>query len=207
MVILGLTGSIGMGKSTAAGALRRLGVPVYDADGVIHRLIGRAAPRCRWSTSVRGRGDRRRREPPRAGRHGVRRSGSTAAARGDPASAGAPRPAWIPAAAARRRVRLVVLDIPLLFETRGERRCDAVALLSAPRAIQEARVLARPGMTPEKLAGIRKRQMPDAQKRRRADFIVPTGLSKRELLRRLGAIVARMRAKRGRHWRPGAAGN
>jgi dephospho-CoA kinase len=208
MVILGLTGSIGMGKSTAAGALRRLGVPVYDADGVIHRLIGRggaAVPLVDQAfagvvtdgiVNRRALGDMVFADPV-----ALRRLEAILHPLARRAQLG------FLAAAARRRARLVVLDIPLLFETRGERRCDAVALLSAPRAIQEARVLARPGMTPEKLAGIRKRQMPDAQKRRRADFIVPTGLSKRESLRRLGAIVARMRAKRGRHWRPGAAGN
>jgi dephospho-CoA kinase len=207
MVILGLTGSIGMGKSTAAAALRRLGVPVYDADGTIHRLIrrgGAAVPLVEKAF-------------PGVVKDGVvdrRKLGDLVFA--DPAALRRLEAILHPlarraqlgflAAAARRRARLVVLDIPLLFETRGDRRCDAVALLSAPRMIQEARVLARPGMTPEKLAGIRKRQLPDSEKRRRADFVVPTGLAKREALRRLEAIIRRMRTRTGRHWRPGALG-
>jgi dephospho-CoA kinase len=88
---------------------------------------------------------------------------------------------------------LVVLDIPLLFETGGERLCDAVATVSAPRFVQEARVLARPGMTPEKLAGIRAQQLPDAQKRRRADFVVPTGLGRLHTLRSLRRVVKILR--------------
>lgn len=204
MVILGLTGSIGMGKSTAASALRRLGVPVYDADGTIHRLIRRggiAVPQVEAAfpgVVADGVVDRRKLgDLVFADRAALKRLEAILHPLARRAQMG------FLAAAARRRVRLVVLDIPLLFETRGDRRCDAVALLSAPPAIQEARVLARPGMTREKLAGIRKRQMPDAEKRRRADFVVPTGLAKREALRRLGAIVRRMRARRGRHWKPG----
>lgn len=208
MVILGLTGSIGMGKSTAAGALRRLGVPVYDADGTIHRLIrrgGAAVPLVAAAfpgVVAEGVVDRRKLgDLVFADAGALRRLEAIL----HPLARRA-QLAFL-ATAARRRVRLVVLDVPLLFETRGDRRCDAVALLSAPRAIQEARVLARPGMTREKLAGIRKRQMPDLEKRRRADFVVPTGLAKRESLRRLGAIVRAMRARRGRHWKPGAAGS
>ncbi|MCC7046666.1 MAG: dephospho-CoA kinase [Alphaproteobacteria bacterium] len=207
MVILGLTGSIGMGKSTAAAALRRLGVPVYDADGTIHRLIrrgGLAVPLVAEAfpgVVSDGMVDRRRLgDLVFADRTALKRLEAILHPLARRAQLG------FLAAAARRRARLVVLDIPLLFETRGDRRCDAVALLSAPPAIQEARVMARPGMTREKLAGIRKRQMPDAEKRRRADFVVPTGLTKRDALRRLGAIVRAMRARRGRHWKPGAAG-
>src|SRR6185369_8521108 len=99
------------------------------------------------------------------------------------------------ASAARRRVPIVVLDVPLLLETGGERRCDAVVLVTAPPAMQRSRVLARPGMTTEKLEGILKRQMPDREKRRRADFIVPTSLDKRHTLRHLARIVARLRGQ------------
>jgi dephospho-CoA kinase len=207
MVILGLTGSIGMGKSTAAAALRRLGVPVYDADGTIHRLIrrgGAAVPLVdkAFPGVVRdGVVDRRKLgDLVFADPEALRRLEAIL----HPLARRAQR-AFL-AAAARRRARLVVLDIPLLFETRGDRRCDAVALLSAPPMVQEARVMARPGMTREKLAGIRRRQLPDGEKRRRADFIVPTGLSKRDSLRRLGAILRVMRRRPGRHWRPGALG-
>ena len=207
MIVVGLTGSIGMGKSTAARYLRRLGVPVYEADAEVHKLYAKGgaavAPIAKaFPAAVRaGAVDRARlsailREAPE--------KVTTLEAIVHPLARQVQR--RFLATAAMRRRPVAVLDIPLLFETRGERRCDAVALLLAPRMIQEARVLARPGMTREKLAGIRKRQMPDAEKRRRADFVVPTGLSKRESLKRLGAIVGKMRARAGRHWRPGAAG-
>jgi dephospho-CoA kinase len=88
-----------------------------------------------------------------------------------------------------RRQPVAVLDIPLLFEIGGERRCDAVIVVSAPRFVQEGRVLRRKGMTAARLLAVRARQMPDAEKRRRADFVVPTGLDKRATLRRLAAIV------------------
>jgi dephospho-CoA kinase len=88
---------------------------------------------------------------------------------------------------------LVVLDIPLLFETGGEELCDAVAVVSAPRFVQEARVLSRPGMTRAKLDGIRAQQLPDAQKRRRADFVVPTGLGRLHTLRTLRRVVKILR--------------
>jgi dephospho-CoA kinase len=85
----------------------------------------------------------------------------------------------------------VVLDIPLLYETQGEGRCDGVIVVSAPKAIQHARVLARPGMTKERLAAIEARQMPDRQKRRRADIVIETGLGKRHSLENLRRALAR----------------
>ena len=104
--------------------------------------------------------------------------------------------------AQRRGARLVVMDVPPLFETGGEERVDAVCVVSAPAFVQARRVLARPGMTPEKLAQIRRRQMPDAQKRRHADFIVPTGIGKAATFRAVRAIVARLSGQRGRIWPP-----
>jgi dephospho-CoA kinase len=95
-----------------------------------------------------------------------------------------------------------VLDIPLLFETGGERRCDATIVVSAPARIQRQRVLARPGMTEARFRGILLKQMPDAQKRRRADFVVPTGLGRAVTLRRLAEIASLMRGRRSRHWPP-----
>ena len=89
----------------------------------------------------------------------------------------------------RRRVRLVVLDVPLLFETGGRKRCDKVAVVSCAAFLQVQRVLARPGMSLARLAAIRAKQMPDAEKRRRADFIIPTGMGKPPALRRLKAAV------------------
>ena len=203
MVILGLTGSIAMGKSTAAASFRRLGVPVYDADSTVHALLakgGAAVPRVAAAF-------------PHTIRHGVIDRAALAAvvfADGDAlkrlerilhplvrADAGR----FLRRQAARR-ARLVVLDIPLLFEDRGEGRCDAVAVVSAPAFLQAQRVLARPGMTLERLAGIRRRQMPDREKRRRADFVIESGLGKRHSLRRVGHIVRLLRARRGLNWPP-----
>ena len=96
----------------------------------------------------------------------------------------------------------MVLDIPLLFETGGERFCDAVAVVSAPRLLQRQRVLARPGMTEEKFAAILAAQMPDREKRRRADWVVPTGLGRRPTRLALRALRRQALARPGRRWRP-----
>ncbi|MGF1609696.1 MAG: dephospho-CoA kinase [Kiloniellales bacterium] len=203
MVILGLTGSIGMGKSTAAAALRRLGVPVHDADAVVHDLLAQEGAAARAITAV---------FPGvlRDGRIDRRKLGDRVF--GDPAALAALEAILHPLVRrrtmaflkrqARARRQLVVLDIPLLFETGGDSLCDAVILVSAPKRIQRARVLRRPGMTPEKFAAICAQQLPDAEKRRRADFVVPTGLGRSESLRRLAAIVRLMRQRPGRHWPP-----
>jgi dephospho-CoA kinase len=98
------------------------------------------------------------------------------------------------ASARARRLPLVVLDIPLLFETGGQCRCDAVLVVSAPRRVQLARVLRRRGMTRERFAAVESRQMPDREKRRRADFIVETGLDKQKSLRALSRIVRLLRS-------------
>ena len=190
MRVLGLTGSIGMGKSAAARALRRLGVPVHDADAAVHRLlgpgggavatVGRAFP----GVVVDGAVDRAALgrqvfdNPAALARleailHPLVQRSEQRFLRG----------------ALARREPVAVLDIPLLFEIGGERRCDAVIVVSAPRFVQEGRVLRRKGMTAGRLLAVRARQMPDAEKRRRADFVVPTGLDKRATLRRLAAIV------------------
>ena len=104
--------------------------------------------------------------------------------------------------AARRHRRLVVLDIPLLFETGGEAACDAVAVVSAPRFLQRARLLRRPGMTMARMAAIESRQMPDVAKRRRADFVVPSGLGRAVTFRTLRRIVESLRRRDGRIWPP-----
>jgi dephospho-CoA kinase len=101
-----------------------------------------------------------------------------------------------------RRRPMVALDVPLLFETKGDRGCDASILLSAPAFIQALRVLKRPGMTAERLAQIRSQQMPEAEKRRRADFVVPTGLGYRLTLMHLSEIVDFLSQFRGAHWPP-----
>ena len=194
MVILGLTGSIGMGKTTAANMLRRLGVPVHDADATVHRLMdrgGAAVPLVeaafpgvvRDGAVDRAALGRRGFDDPEALRRLeailhplVRRTERRFLAR-----------------SAAARVPIVVLDIPLLFETGAERRCDATIVVTAPRFVQRARVLRRPGMTAARLAAIEARQMPDAEKRRRADFIVRTGRDRRATLRALTRIVRLMR--------------
>jgi len=205
MVILGLTGSIGMGKSTTAAALRRLGVPVHDADRAIHRLIGRggaaveAIGRAFPGVVQDGAVDRKRlgdivfADPARLKRleailHPLARAGQLKFLR------------W----AARRRAPVVVLDVPLLYETGGDRRCDAVMVVSAPAAIQAQRVLRRPGMTRAKFDGILRGQMRDAEKRRRAEFVVSTGLNHRHALRQIRAALQTLRSRRGRRWKPGA---
>lgn len=181
MRVIGLTGSIGMGKSTAAAMLRRLGIPVHDADATVHRLT---APKGRAIVPIAAR------FPGVVDANGVLdRRALADRAYAAPSEIKALEAILHPLvrdaekrfmmAARRRRVPVVVLDIPLLFETRGERRCDAVWVVSAAPTIQAQRVLRRPGMTAARLAEIRARQVPDAVKRRRADLVVPSGLGRR----------------------------
>ena len=196
MLVLGLTGSIGMGKTTAAGMLRRLGLPLHDADAVVHRLLGRGGAAVAQIAIA---------FPGVVKEGAVDRKALGDRVFGDPAALARLEAILHPlvrAAArsflrrqARRGKSLAVLDIPLLFETGGEVLCDAVVLVSAPARVQAARVLSRPGMTREKFAAIKAQQMSDAEKRRRADFVVPTGLGRRETLRRLTEIVRLMRSR------------
>ncbi|MDH3472168.1 MAG: dephospho-CoA kinase [Rhodospirillales bacterium] len=203
MVILGLTGSIGMGKSFAARVFRLLGVPVHDADAAVHRLLGGggaavAAVDAAFPGVVRdGAVDRRK-----LGERVFQDAAALARLEAilHPIVRRATR-AWLQCQSRRHRP-LVVLDIPLLFETGGERLCDAVVVVSAPPALQAARVLGRSDMTAARFRAILAKQMPDREKRRRADFVVPTGGSKRETLRRLAAIVRVMRGRPPRHWPP-----
>lgn len=208
MIVLGLTGSIGMGKTTAARMLRRLGLPVHDADAVVHGLLGdggQAVPAV--EAAFPG--------VTRDGRVDRRRLGATVF--GDPAALARLEAIVHPLvrrssrAFLRRQVRLrrpiAVLDIPLLFETDAQWGCDYVIVVSTRPALQAARVLGRPGMTRSKFEDIRRQQMPDARKRRRADFVVPTGLSKRETLRRLRAIVRLLKSGRPRRRAGGRAGD
>lgn len=203
MVLLGLTGSIGMGKSTAAAMLRRLGVPVHDADAEVHRLYaGDAAAVAAIATAFPG--------TVRDGRVDRQALGARVIGRPEalrrlerivhPRLEGRRR--RFLEQAARRRRRVVVLDVPLLFETGGERRVDRTLVITAPAFLQRQRVLRRPGMTAEKLAGILGRQMPDPVKRRRADFVVASGLGRRPTLVALRRVLGAVAALRGRHWPP-----
>ena len=173
MFILGLTGSLGMGKSTTARFFAEQGVPVHDADAVVHRLYeGEAAPAIESAfpgTTVAGKVDR--------AKLGARVLDDDAAldrleAIVHPLVQAAER--RLIAELDARGDKVVVLDIPLLFETGSDRRVDAVVVVSSPPEVQRSRVLERPGMTPEKLEAILSKQMPDHEKRRRADFIVDT---------------------------------
>ena len=199
MIVLGLTGSIGMGKSTAAATLRRLGVPLFDADLAVHRLLapsGAAVPVVSAAFPGVATED-----------GGIDRALLGQRVFTDPAALKRLEAILHPMVAAEerrflarskaRRVPLVVLDIPLLFETGAERRCDYVLVVSAPALVQWQRVMRRAGMTEIRLNSILRKQMPDHRKRRRADFVVQTGGSRGLTLRRLKSIVRLLR-KRGR---------
>jgi len=174
--ILGLTGSIGMGKSTVAEMFRALGVPVFDADAEVHRMEGPGGALL---------GPIEAAFPGMTGGEGVDRAMLGALAFGNPEAMARLEAIVHPAVAAAREVflaehegeKLVVFDIPLLFEKGGAERLDAVAVVSAGPEVQRQRVLARPGMTPERFAAILGRQMPDAEKRARADYVIDTGSS------------------------------
>jgi dephospho-CoA kinase len=195
MIVLGLTGSIGMGKSTAAAALRRLGVPLYDADAEIHKMIGPggfavAAVEAMFP-GVRGEdGGIDRREL------GSRVIGKPEELRRLEAilhpKVRAVERRWV-AGQRARGAKLVVLDIPLLFETDRIDRIDGVIVVSAPLRLQRERVMRRPGMTAERFAAILDSQLPDREKRRRADFVVSTALSRAAAAQQLAAIVRRVR--------------
>jgi len=173
MFILGLTGSLGMGKSTTARFFAEEGVPVHDADAVVHRLYeGQAVAAIEAAfpgTTAGGKVDR--------AKLAARVLGDDAALKRleaivHPLVHEAER--HLLAEAEARGEQVAVLDIPLLFESGGDRRVDAVVVVSAPPEVQRERVLERPGMTMDKLEAILGRQMPDAEKRRRADFVVDT---------------------------------
>ncbi len=173
MFILGLTGSLGMGKSTTARFFAEEGVPVHDADAVVHRLYdGEAAAAIEAAfpgTTASGKVDR--------DKLAARVLGDSAALKRleaivHPLVQEAER--RLLAEAEARGEKVAVLDIPLLFETGGEKRVDAVVVVSAPPDVQRSRVLERPGMTVDKLDAILAKQMPDDEKRRRADFVVDT---------------------------------
>jgi dephospho-CoA kinase len=173
MFILGLTGSIGMGKSTTAKFFAEAGVPVYDADAAVHRLYeGEATPAIEVAfpgTTANGKVDRDKLAKSVLGdAAAIKRLESIV----HPLVHGA-RARFL-AEAERSGAPVVVLDIPLLFETKGDARCDAVVVVSAPADMQRIRAFERPGMSEGKLTAIMANQVPDEDKRRRADFVVDT---------------------------------
>ena len=193
MRIIGLTGSIGMGKTTAAGFFRAAGIPVHDADATVHRLYnGPAAAaveaafpgtapngvvdRDRLATAVLG--DREALKRLEAVVHPLVREDERAFLKAA-AAAGAP---------------MAVLEIPLLFETGGDKRCDAVVVVTAKPETQRQRVLKRPGMSEERLDTLLARQLPDAEKRRRAHFLVITDYDLESAKRQVMAIIRALAA-------------
>ncbi|MBO6518809.1 MAG: dephospho-CoA kinase [Rhodospirillales bacterium] len=203
MFILGLTGSIGMGKTVAARAFRREGLAVHDSDAAVHALMdkgGAAVARIadRFPGVVKnGAVDR--------GELGRRVFGDDDALKRLEAILHPmvrEREHAFLGLHARLKTPAVVLDIPLLFETGGETRCDAVCVVSAPYRVQRQRVMARPGMTAEKFAGILKHQISDELKRRAADFVIFTGLGRSHSLPMIREIATIAKSTRGTHWPP-----
>lgn len=205
MFILGLTGSAAMGKSTAAAIFHSLKIPVFDADASVHRLQARggaavaaieaAFPGVVQAAAVdRAALGARAFENPQVLRrlegilHPLVRGEQDRFLRH----------------ASRQRHRLVVLDIPLLFETQAERECDAVAVVSAPRFVQLRRLLDRPGMTVKRAEAVLALQMSDVDKRKRSDFIIPSGLGRSVTARTIRRIVDACSNRAPGHWPPRA---
>lgn len=173
MLIVGLTGSIGMGKSTAGARFRQLGVPVFDADAAVHELyqgpLASAVESAFPGTTAGGRVDRAKLSSVLVHAPHRFRELETIV---HPAVRAAER-TFLHAEHARD-AKVVVLEIPLLYETRAEHLVDAVVVVSSEPAVQRLRVLERPGMTGDKFDSLLKRQTPDSEKRHRADFVVDT---------------------------------
>jgi dephospho-CoA kinase len=192
--ILGLTGSIGMGKSAVAAMFQGLGVPVFDADAAVHALQG---PGGALLPAIEAE------FPGTTGPQGVDRPKLGAAVFGDPAALKRLEAIVHPAVGAMRKrfleehaeAPIVVFDIPLLFEKGGGEQVDAVVVVSASAEAQRRRVLARPGMTPEKFEQILALQVPDAEKRARADHVIDTGVSLAETRHAVQALVHQLRTR------------
>ena len=191
MIVLGLTGSIGMGKSTVASLFGEEGIPVFDADAAVHRLQGPGGALVEAIEQM---------FPGTTNDSGVDRTSLAERVLGEKAALQKLEQLIHPAVAAERtrfladhaETPLVVLDIPLLFEKGGAEGVDRIAVVSAPYEVQRRRVLNRPGMTAEKFDRILALQLPDEEKRARADFVIPTGgpiAETRESVRRIVACL------------------
>ncbi len=196
MIVLGITGSVGMGKTTAARAFARAGYPVFDADACVHELLG-TDPRTIAAV---------RRAFPSVVRNGVVDRKALGALVFAHDSALAKLESLLhPRVRARQRAfvreakkarhRVAVVDVPLLFETGGDREVDATLVVTAPLAQQRARVLARRGMTRARFDAIRKRQLSDREKRQRATYVVDTGSGRAMMLRQIRTILATLEAQ------------
>jgi dephospho-CoA kinase len=197
MLVIGLTGSIGMGKSAAAAHFARGGVPVFDADAEVHRLYGgEAVPLIEAAFPGVTRGACVNREllarevapsPEKLKRlerivHPLVVKAEIAFLREHEA----------------RGAKLALLEIPLLFETGAETRVDVTVVVSAPEAVQKQRALARPGMSEAKLSGLLARQLPDAEKRARADFVVDTGTTLADMQAQIDTLIESLESRKGR---------
>jgi dephospho-CoA kinase len=193
-VLIGLTGSIGMGKSETAKLFARLAIPVYDSDAAVHRLYAPGGAAVAPIEEA---------FPGTVKDGGVDRLLLAKRVGGDEAAFKRLEAIVHPLVAAEQRrfmeehagAEMVVQDIPLLFETGGQARMDAVVVVSAPSELQRTRVLARQGMTPEKLDHILSRQMPDAEKRAKAHFVVETGKGLDHAFEQVKAVVAALKAR------------
>lgn len=205
MIVIGITGSIGMGKTTAANMLREMGIPVHDSDASVHALLGPdggavtavgakfpealakdAAGRSYIDRQVLGRivfGDRQKKRDLEEILHPLVRADSDA----------------FKDEMRKKAHKIVALDIPLLFETGGEKRVDVTICISAPKDVQRERVLARPGMTSEKFDRIVSGQLPDAEKRKRATYVVESDKGFDDMRKQIEKIVDRIRSKRKYH--------
>ncbi|MCL6249959.1 dephospho-CoA kinase [Altererythrobacter sp. KTW20L] len=192
-LIIGLTGSIGMGKSTSARMFADLGVPVFDADAEVHRLQGPDGALVEAIEAA---------FPGTTGPDGVRRDRLGAQVFGDPAALARLEALVHPAVQAaraqflaeHREAPLIVFDIPLLFEKDLVHEVDRVVVVSAPAAVQRERVMARAGMTEEKFAAIRAAQMPDGEKRARAHFVIDSSGPLEQTAKTVAKLVASLKA-------------
>tara|TARA_B100000315_G_scaffold35811_1_gene30486 strand:- start:3801 stop:4436 length:636 start_codon:yes stop_codon:yes gene_type:complete len=207
MYILGLTGSIGMGKTTAANAFRHYGVPVYDADAAVHQLtgpggkaveaVGEAFPGVVKNGAHGNMVDRQLLGPKVF-------DDKAALARLEDILHPLVRQIQLEflRQAAKRHEKLAVLDVPLLFEVGSDQLCDAIAVVTAPAYLQRIRVLSRPGMTEDRFAQVLKSQLPDGEKRKRADFLIQTSLGKNFSLLCIRNIIEITKDRIGHKWPP-----
>jgi len=206
MIVIGLTGGVGMGKSSVAKMLQDLGIPAYSADEAVHVVLGKGG--CAVARVAKA-------FPETMKRGKIDRTLLGCAVFGDseklrrlekiihPLIAKAER-AFL-REARRAKAPAALLEIPLLFETKAERRCDLTLCVSAPRAVQKARVLKRPGMDMKKLRALLARQMPNAEKCKKADYVIPTGVSLAETKKHVRKLIERlglMKTPRGSSKRP-----
>mgnify|MGYP001174312429 CR=1 FL=1 len=201
MIILGLTGSIGMGKTTASDNFRRLGLPVHSSDEAVHQMMSRDGEAFTIMSDM---------FPAAARKFGIDRKVIAQEAFSNRKILNKIEKVLHPLVirreklflnhCARRRNKMVVLDVPLLFETGGENRCDGVITVSAPSYVQRQRVINRPSMTHDRLQYILARQVSDKEKKRRSDFVILTGLGKRFSFIQVQKIVSVTKRWQGKHW-------